>query len=35
MISKKTQDYFYRADCKKPVLRSRSGRGRGVAKASI
>jgi hypothetical protein len=35
MIFKKTQDYFFRADCEKPVLRSRSERGRGVAKASL
>jgi hypothetical protein len=34
MISKISQDYFFRADCEKPVLRSRSERGRGVAKAS-
>lgn len=33
MMKKNTQDFFFRADCEKPVLRSRSERGRGYAKA--
>jgi hypothetical protein len=33
MMEKNTQDFFFRADCEKPVLRSRSERGRGYAKA--
>ena len=32
-MKKMTQDFFFRADCEKPVLRSRSERGRGYAKA--
>jgi hypothetical protein len=33
MMEKNTQDFFFRADFEKPVLRSRSERGRGYAKA--
>lgn len=32
-MKKITQEFLFRADCEKPVLRSRSGRGRGYAKA--
>lgn len=32
-LKKNTQEFLFRADCEKPVLRSRSGRGRGYAKA--